>query len=191
MEKALEHHEHASHTANHGSKLAALLVAVLAAFLAVTEQQAKLAEIKVNTNAVFAADAWNQYQGKSTRKLVSQDLASFLDTQDKPSDPALAELRAKVAAKLRDDAKRFEEDPKDGMRAIAKRAGESEEERNLALERAHAFDKAAAAFELGIVLSTASAITGSKMLIRIALGLGILGLVLGVLGRLDPEIIPF
>ena len=191
MEKVLEHHEHASHAAGHGSKMAALLVAVLAAFLAVTEQQAKLAEIKVNANAVLAADTWGQYQGKSTRQLISQDLAAMVETLDKPADSALADLRTKVAAKLRDDVKRFQNDPKDGKEAIAKRAAGFEEIRDLALERAHAFDKAAAAFELGIVLATASAITSSKMLIRIALALGVIGLALGILGRVNPEMIPF
>ena len=74
--------------------MAALLVAILAACLAITEQQAKLAEIKVNANAVLAADSWNQYQGKSTRQLVAQDLAQMIATLDKPADPVLAELRA-------------------------------------------------------------------------------------------------
>ena len=191
MVKALEHHEHAAHTSEHGGKMAALLVAILAACLAITEQQAKLAEIKVNANAVLAADSWNQYQGKSTRQLVAQDLAQMIATLDKPADPVLAELRGKVEGKLRDDAKRFQDDPKDGKEAIAKRAEAFEEIRDLSLERAHAFDKAAAAFELGIVLSTASAITNSKMLVRIAVGLGVIGLIVAVLGRLDPEIVPF
>ena len=191
MEKVLEHSEHATHTAGHGAKHAALLVAILAACLAVTEQQAKLSEIKVNSNAVLAADSWGQYQGKSTRQLISQDIAAMVETLDKPADPALGELRAKVAAKLRDDVKRFQDDPKDGKEAIAKRAAAFEATRDLALERAHAFDKAAASFELGIVLATASAITASKMLIRLALALGAIGLALAVLGRIDPELVPF
>ena len=191
MVKALEHGEHAQHAAEHGNKLAALVVAILAAFLAVSEQQAKLAEIKVANNAVLAADSWNQYQGKSTRQLVSSDLASVVDTMDKPADPALAEARAKVAARLHEDVKRFQEDPKDGKEAIARRAGEFEHIRDVSLERAHAFDKAAASLELGIVLATASAITSSKMLIRFAIALGSFGVLLAVLGLTDPELVPF
>ena len=191
MEKALEHHEHAAHAAGHGAKHAALLVAILAACLAVSEQQAKLAEIKVSNSAVLAADAWGQYQGKSTRQVIAQDLAAVMDTLDKPADPALVEQRAKVAAKLREDAKRLQDDPKDGKEAISKRAREFEALRDESLERAHAFDKAAASLELGIVLATASAITASKMLIRLALALGVIGIALAVLGRVDPEMIPF
>lgn len=147
MEKVLEHHEHAEHAAGHGAKGAALLVAVLAACLAITEQQAKLSEIKVSANSVLAADSWGQYQAKSTRQLISQDLAAMIETLDKPADPALGEQRTKVAAKLRDDVKRFQEDPKDGKEAIARRAHEFEAIRDESLERAHAFDKAAAAFD--------------------------------------------
>jgi Domain of unknown function (DUF4337) len=188
MQKALEHQEHAQHVADHGSKHAALLVALLAALLAVTEQQAKLAEVKVSANAVLAADSWDQFQGKSTRLLMSQDLAQIADTLDVPTDPAMAARRMAVVQRLRDDAKRFQDDPKDSKEAIAKRAAEFEGLRDEALERAHTFDKAAAALELGIVLSTASAITSSKMLIRIALVLGVVGLVLGVLGIVDPRL---
>jgi hypothetical protein len=188
MQKALEHQEHAQHVADHGSKHAALLVALLAALLAVTEQQAKLAEVKVSANAVLAADSWDQFQGKSTRLLMSQDLAQIADTLDVPTDPAMAARRMAVVQRLRDDAKRFQDDPEDSKEAIAKRAAEFEGLRDEALERAHTFDKAAAALELGIVLSTASAITSSKMLIRIALVLGVVGLVLGVLGIVDPRL---
>ena len=188
MQKALEHQEHAHHASEGGAKLAALIVAVLAAFLAVTEQQAKLAEIKVSANAVLAADAWNQYQGKSTRQLISQDLAQTLDTLDTPTDPATAGRRTAAVKRLRDDVKRFQDDPNDGKDAIARHAKVFETVRDDALERAHTFDKAAAAFELGIVLSTASAITSSKMLLRLAMLLGAIGLVLGVLGFVDPEL---
>jgi hypothetical protein len=91
MQKALEHQEHAHHVAEHGGKSAALLVAVLAAVLAVCEQQAKHADIKVDANAVLAADAWSQYQAKSTRQLLSLDLAATLAALDPPTDPAYAQ----------------------------------------------------------------------------------------------------
>jgi len=191
MEKVLEHQEHAQHAAEHGNKLAALLVAVLAACLAISEQQAKLSEIKVTANSVLAADAWNQYQGKSTRESLSRDLSLMLGALDVPTDPAAAQKRAAVSARLSEDAERFRSDPKDGKEAIAKRAHEYEAIRDESLERAHTFDKAAAALELGIVLATASAIIASKLLIRIALGLGVVGAALAVAGIVNPEIVPF
>jgi hypothetical protein len=188
MQKALEHQEHAHHVAEHGGKSAALLVAVLAAVLAVCEQQAKHADIKVDANAVLAADAWSQYQAKSTRQLLSLDLAATLAALDPPTDPAYAQKRAALAKRFEDDATKFQKDPADGKEAIAVRAHRFEEVREESLERAHSFDNAAAALELGIVLATASAITASTMLIRFAMLMGVVGLVLGILGATWPSL---
>ena len=188
MHQSLEHQEHAHHAAEHGNKRAALLVAVLAALLAVAEQQAKHAEIRVQTSAVASADAWAQYQAKSTRQTVAGDIARILPMLDATADPALAARRTALAKQLGDESKAFDHDPKNGKRAIAVKARAFEEERGHALEQSHSFDNAAAAFELGIVLATASAITSSKMLIRLALAMGMVGLVLGVLGLTHPEL---
>jgi hypothetical protein len=187
MHEVLEHQEHAHHAAEHGSKRAALLIAVLAALLAITEQQAKHAEIKVDANAIAAADAWDQYQAKSTRQLISDDLSHMLAVLDPDNDPAFATRRAALVKNLTDDATRFAKDPKDGKEAIAVRAHEFEDLRGESLEMSHSFDNAAAAFELGIVLATASAITASRMLIRFALVMGAAGLVLAGLGLTFPQ----
>jgi hypothetical protein len=188
MQKALEHQEHAHHVAEHGGKNAALLVAILAACLAVCEQQAKHADIKVSNNAILAADAWSQYQAKSTRQLLSTDLAAVLAVLDPPSDASFAEKRAALGRRLQDDAVKFQKDPGDGKEAIAARAHHLEEIREESLERAHSFDNAAAALELGIVLATASAITASTMLIRFAMLMGVVGLTLGILGATFPSL---
>ncbi len=205
MFKSLEHHEHAEHMAHghahgheeghdataahaseHSNQLAALLVAFLAAGLAITEQGAKHAEIRVQENAIFATDAWSQYQAKSTRGTFSNDLASLIGVLE-PSTPELMDKRKALLEKIKKDAQRFETDPKDGKGAIAERARQFEETRDHSLEQTHAYHNGSAAMELAIVLTTASAITKSKMLIRIALGLGIAGAVLAVLGYFAPE----
>ena len=204
MYKNLEHHEHAGHLAHgghqetveeahqaaahaeHGNQLAALLVAFLAAGLAITEQGAKHAEIRVQENSIFATDAWSQYQAKSTRGTFSNDLASLIDTLG-PTDAAVMEKRDALRAKIKEDARRFETDPKDGKGAIAERAKKFEEIRDHSLEQTHAYHNGAAAMELAIVLTTASAITKSKMLVYAALGLGIAGGILAALGYFAPE----
>jgi hypothetical protein len=191
MHQALEHQEHAQHAAAHGSKHAALIVAVLAALLAVTEQQARHAEIKVNTNSILAADSWDQYQGKSTRQQMSEDLARMAIVMDPATDPAENDKFVALAKQYQDEAQRFAKDPKDGKGAIAERARAFEEARGEALEMAHSFDNAAAAFELGIVLATASAITNSKLLIRFSLLMGAVGIVIGILGLTDPALSAF
>ena len=200
MYKKLEHHEHAEHLAHgeaHGheadahqarsNQMAALLVAVLAAGLAVTEQGARHAEIRVHENAIFAADAWAQYQAKSTRGTFSKDIAEVITILG-PVEPEVMERRAKLLAQLKLDQERYEKDPKDGKGAISARAHEFEHIREHSLEQTHAFHNGAAAMELGIVLSTASAIIKSRLLILLALGFGVAGGVLAILGLVAPEL---
>lgn len=189
--ESLEHQEHVEHTASHGNKRAALLIAVLAAALAICEQQSKHAEIAVEENAVLAADAWNQYQAKSIRAAVAQDIARLGATLDPPAEPRLLLLRADVLKQLHADQIHYERGGKDGKKEIALRARHFEEVRQYSLERTHTFDNAAAALELGIVLSTASAITLSKLLIRFAGLMGVIGLVLGLLGFFAPGLLVF
>jgi hypothetical protein len=187
MHQALEHQEHAEHAAEHGNKRAALLVAILAACLAVTEQQAKHAEIQVDKNSILAADAWNQYQAKSIRETLARDIGQLASSLDAPALPELAARRAEIIRSLKADEVHYAKDERDGKEVVATRARAFEEARDFTLERSHTFDNAAAVLELGIVLATVSAITASKMLIRLALGLGLAGVVLGVIGILAPS----
>jgi hypothetical protein len=187
VNETLEHTEHAEHAAHSGNKGAALLIAAMAALLAVIEQQASHAEIRANINGIFAADAWSQFQGKSTRQTVADDLSQALSVLDSGTDPDATAKRLALAKKLQDDSKRYAHDPQDGKDAIVNRAHGFEEVRNHALEQAHSFDNAAASLQLGIVLATASVIANSTALIRFALVMGCLGLALGLLGIVRPE----
>jgi hypothetical protein len=204
MLKKLEHSEHAEHLAHgeHGAEaghhsygaadarrnqMAALLVAVIAAALAVTEQGARHAEIRLEENAIFAADAWSQYQAKSTRGTMSKDLSDIASVMDIRND-ALNTQRAKLIERLGQDQERFERDPQDGKGAIMVRAREFEAARDYAREQTHAYHNGAAAMELGIVLATASAIIKSWPLIMMALLLGAAGGVFAILGLVVPEI---
>ena len=211
MLKSLEHSEHAEHLvhagheAGHGQghephedlhagkghfgggQQAALLVAVLAAMLAVTEQGAKHAEIRVEENSILAADSWSQFQGKSTRATLSKDMSDLISALDVAAPEVMAR-RAKVLESLKQDRERYELDPKDGKEAIAERAKAFEEQREYALEQTHSYHNGAAGMELGIVLATASAIIQSRMLIWLALAIGTMGLVFAILGLTAPEV---
>ncbi|HSU06821.1 MAG TPA: DUF4337 family protein [Acetobacteraceae bacterium] len=186
--EVLEHQEHAEHAAGHGSKKAALLIAALAALLAICEQQAKHAEIAVQENAVLTADAWAQYQAKSIRATLAQDIAGLGATLDRPVQPDQIAMREGLIKQLQSDQVRYEKDAKDGKEAIAERAHVFDEVRQDARERTHTYDNAAAALQLGIVLATASVITMSKMLLRFAYALGGVGLVLAILGAVAPSL---
>jgi hypothetical protein len=206
--RTLEHHEHAEHIAHgHGdhaaeadghakaeehvhtgqAQWAALLVAFLAAGLALSEQGAKHAEIRVQQASIDAADAWSQYQAKSTRGTIAKDVASVVAALETGTDPVTTARREKVLEELKRDQERYENDPKDGKEAIAHRAHEFEHLRNHSLEQTHAYHNGSAGMELGIVLATASAITRSRYLIYIALAFGIGGAIMTALGYFKPE----
>jgi hypothetical protein len=203
--KALEHSDHAEHLAHghanddhsrhdvqaavheRGNQMAALLVAVLAAALAVTEQGAKHAEIRVQESSIFATDAWAQYQAKSTRGTMTKEFAGMIAVLG-AGDATLMDQRGVLLDQLREAQERFESDSLDGKAAIAKRARAFEAERELSLEQTHAYHNGAAAMELGIVLATASAIIKAKLLILMALGIGITGIVFAILGLVAPEL---
>lgn len=210
--ESLEQHEHASHIAHgeghgdhggeHGTPPAgsdakvavraaqwtALLVACLAAGLAICEQGAKHAEIRVQQRAIDAADAWSQYQAKSTRGTVAKDIAAILGVIDVGADPAAIARRDALASQLRADQDAFEHDPKDGKDAISHRARHFEAEREHAYEQTHAYHNGSASYELGIVLATASAITRNRYLLYVALALGVAGIAFSLLGYMAPEI---
>jgi hypothetical protein len=186
-----EHAEHAEHAAHSGNKTAALLIAILAAALAICEQQAKHAEISVEANAILAADTWNEYQAKSVRSAMAQDLERVTATLDVPADPERAAQRDAALKRLRSDREHYDTDPKTGKDALAANARGFEAIRDHEVEKSHTYDNAAAALELGIVLSTASVITSSKMLLRFAFVLGAVGAVLGIFGAVAPEMVVF
>ncbi len=189
--KIEEHTEHAEHAHEHGNKNAALLIAVLAAILAICEQQAKRADIAVDESAISAADTWNQYQAKSIRSALSHDLQDFAASLDVPGDAAKAKLRADYLKRMASDQQHYEKDPGSGKAALAVRARGYETERQESLERAHTYDNSAASLELGIVLSTASVITSSKLLLRFGFVMGAIGVVLGLFGAIAPGLVVF
>ena len=193
--ESLERHHHAAghghgsdeHGVSKGTQWTALLVAVLAAGLAIAEQGARHAEIRVQQRAIDTTDAWGQYQAKSTRGTVARDVAALASALDVGQDPAAIARRDAVVAKLQSDADGYDHDPKDGREAIAHRAHEFEHLRDHATEQTHAYHNGSASYQLGIVLATASAIMGSRALMLLAAALGVAGVVFSVLGYVAPE----
>ncbi len=192
--ESLERHQHATHSEHggehglsKGTQWTALLVAALAAGLALAEQGARHAEIRVQQRAIDATDAWAQFQAKSTRGTVARDIAALAAAMEFGPDPAATARRDALVAKLRADAEGYDKDPKDGRDAIARRAHEFEHDRDHATEQTHAYHNGSAAFQLGIVLATASAIMRSRVLVAIAAGLGVAGVALSILGYVAPE----
>jgi len=182
--------EEAEHV-GHSNKHAALVIAVLAAALAICEQQAKHAEVELTEKAVLAADTWNEYQAKSIRAATAHDLASIVGSFDDPALPERLTRRQKVMTQLAEDEKHYNSDPKTGKEVLAERAKRYEEERTSAMERSHSLDNSAAALDLGIVLATASVITSAGPLLVFSYVMGTIGIVLGVGSLIAPAMFVF
>jgi hypothetical protein len=181
MSETLEDHEKAKEAAEGGRRWSALLIAALAAGLAFSEQGAQHAQTQMSAYAIAATDLWAQYQAKSIRANEAKDLASLAQVVA----PA-GQARDELVAKLQGDASHFETEKGTGKAAIAADAKAHEESRDQAHERLEAYDHASAALQLGIVLVTASVITGSNLLVILGGLLGVAGAVMGVLGFLKP-----
>ncbi len=187
MSESMEIHEHAAQAAEGGRKHAALLIAILAAALAFCEQGAQHADTRMTESAVAATDIWAEYQAKSIRANEARDLAALAGALQ-PSSPGAT---TKLQDQLNSDIAHFETDPKSGKTALADQAHHLEAERDHAHERLEAFDDAAAALQLGIVLTTASVITGSMMLVYGGLALGLVGAGFALLALVAPALAAF
>jgi hypothetical protein len=182
VSETLEQHEQAAEAAEGGKRWSALLIAALAAGLAFAEQGAQKAQTSMSSDAIAAADLWAQYQAKSIRANEAKDFAALAAV----AAPA-GQARDDLVARLQSDANRFETEKGVGKAAIAAEAKAHEAARDAAHERLEAFHNASAALQLGIVLTTASVITGSTLLVSLGGMLGVIGVVMGVLGVVRPE----
>ncbi len=184
MEQA-EHIEHASHS-NRGI---ALLISILALFLALSETLGKSAQTAAISFNVQASDDWAFYQAKTIRMGQLQTAADAMTlTSAATTDAALKAAQAKQIEVWRKDAARADDDPgRTGRKQLMEKARESEERRETSLARYHNYEFASAAFQIGIVLASATIITGMIWLAWVAGGLGVVGIGFTVIGLLAPH----
>jgi uncharacterized protein HemX len=176
-------------------KSVALLISVLALFLALAEAGAKSAEHHSTASNIEASDLYNFYQAKRIRSTVvetaSQQLEANLD--------AISEEKAKAAAEKqitdwKAQVAKYEKDPKhpeDSMERILERAKEATELREKADQKLEHFEYASGALQISIVLASASIITGVIVLAWVSGILGLLGAALMAFGYLAPTLLPF
>ena len=77
----LEHAEHAEHASHGGNKKIALLISVLALFLAFSETLGKSAQTKAITDNVDANDIWAFFQAKTIRMALLTTAAEQLQIE--------------------------------------------------------------------------------------------------------------
>lgn len=171
-------------------KRIALLISILALFLALSEMLGKSAQTEALTANVESNDLWQFYQAKVIRMTVLRTAAQSLQfsLQD-ITDPSRKEGIQKVIDTWTKSADRYESDPekREGRKELEERARESENARNFALARYHHFEFASAALQISIVLASAAVITSMVALAWLGGGLGLLGIAVTVLGYVSPH----
>jgi len=184
----MEHAEHAEHAA-HSNKGIALLIAVLALFLAFSETLGKSAQTAAISDNVRASDTWAFYQAKTIRSSALQIASQALTIQSSAtSDPAVKEAQGKQIDMWKKESARLDDEPgREGRKQLAERAKQAEEDRDLSLARYHHYETSSAAFQIGIVLASATIITGMAALAWFAGGLGVVGLIFMGIGLFAPH----
>lgn len=183
-------HAHVDHG---GDKRIALLIAVLALFLALVETGAKSAQTEALTRNVEAANLWSFFQARTIRQTTVRTAA---EEAELAKLGAQAEMRAAIEAqqkRWRDTAARWESEPEtgEGRKELSERAKKAEAVRDRSMAAYHLYEYGAAAFQVAIVIASASIVTGVPLLAIGGMVLGVAGTLLGVLGWLAPTAIHF
>ena len=189
----VEHAEHAEHAA-HSNKNIALLIAVIALFLAFSETLGKSAQTSALNYQIEASNLWNFFQAKNIRRTVTIVAAESAKTNAiVASDPTQKDALAKQIDNWTKTAERYRSEPEagggkgEGTVELSRRAVEEQEKRDTALARYHHYEIASAAFQIGIVLCSAAVITSIMALAFVAGGLALIGIGFTGIGLFAPH----
>ncbi len=187
--ESMEQAEHAEHASSENRKIA-LLIAVIALFLALSETLGKGAQTEAISKNVEASNLWAFFQAKSIRRTVVQAASdqAKLSLGTVADDAAKAALQKQIE-EWQKTAARYRSEPEtgEGTEQLSERARHAEEERDLAAAKYHHFELASAAFQIAIVLASATIITGIIALAWISGLLTLAGLGFTVLGVFAPH----
>jgi hypothetical protein len=143
------------------------VITVVAALLAVTTYFGNSNSSKVLNNTIAANDTWSFYQAKSIKQTLAEQ--SLEDAIAKGDKAKIEKLQAKID--------RYESDPikGEGKKELMAKAHKLEAERAEAKQRSPWFTFAGTAFQLSIVLLSASILAVSSSMFWGSLAVGILG----------------
>jgi Domain of unknown function (DUF4337) len=174
---------------------AAIVIAILALFLALAEAGAKKADHISTEKNIESSDLFNFYQAKKIRSTIVETASQTLESQMPGiSDPKARAALEKQVADFKATAAQFEHDPKkpeDSLDAIQDRANEAGEARELANRRLEHYELGSGAVQIAIVLASAAIITGVGALMWFSIALGAVGVLLMALGFFAPTMISF
>lgn len=193
----LEHAEHAEH-AGHSNKKIALLISVLALFLAFSETLGKSSQTSALNHQIEASNLWNFFQAKNIRRTAT--LVAAEQTKLELLGATNEEQKAAIAKQVDEwnkTAARYRSEPEaaggkgEGTVELSRRAIEEQHMRDTMLARYHNYEFASAAFQIGIVLASAEVITGMAALGWLSGIIGVFGLGFMSLGLWAPNALSF
>jgi len=190
--ESMEQADQAKEASNENKKIA-LLIAVIALCLALSETLGKGAQTESISKNVEASNLWAFFQAKSIRRTVVQTAAEQgklgLSTAGDDASKAVAQKQIddwqKTAARYRSEPETGE-----GTEQLSERAKHAEEDRDLATAKYHHFELGSAAFQISIVLASAAIITGIIALAWISGILTLVGVAITAFGVLQPHLLP-
>ncbi|HVX76517.1 MAG TPA: DUF4337 domain-containing protein [Bradyrhizobium sp.] len=188
--ESMEQADHAKEASRENRNIA-LLIAVIALCLALSETLGKGAQTESIAKNVEASNLWAFFQAKTIRRTVVQTAAEQAKLGTSIPDDA---ARAAVQKQIDDwqkTAARYRSEPEtgEGTEQLSERAKHAEEERDLATAKYHHFELASAAFQIGIVLASATIITGMIALAWISGLLTLAGIGFTALGLFAPHLL--
>jgi hypothetical protein len=112
---------------------------------------------------------------------------------DSATDPEAKARLMKTIDGWKKTAERYDDEPAthEGRKQLAERAKEAEHQRDESLARYHNYEFASAAFQIGIVLASATIITSMMVLAWLSGALGVAGLALTAFGLWAPHALDF
>jgi hypothetical protein len=202
VEHKIKHDEHGHGESGGGhadenlsrNKKVALLIAVIALFLAFSETMGKSAQTNALNHQIEASNLWNFFQAKNIRRTLTLVAGEEMKvhTTGNVEEPRKAAMTKQIDEWTK-TAARYRSEPEagggkgEGTVELSRRALEEQAKRDIWLAKYHHYEVASAAFQIGIVLASATVITGMIVLSYLSVGLALLGLGFMAIGLFAPH----
>lgn len=160
------------------NKKVAMLIAVLALVLAISETLSKAYQTEVITKQVESSDLWAFFQAKSIRSTATTLAIETAQVNGLADDPRAAD----TIAKWKNNVRRYDSEPEtgEGRKELAARAKKAEQQRDVFNHKYHNLEISSGMLQVAIVLASSSIITNVMLLAWIAGGLGVVAVGFGI-----------
>jgi len=180
---------HGKGSENRNKKIA-LVIAVIALFLAFSETLGKSAQTAALSYNIEASNLWAFFQAKTIRRTLVETAAQAMALEANAAQiEAIKAAMTKQVDFWQKAGARYRSEPetREGSVELMERAKEAEHKRDTAMARYHHYEVASAAFQIGIVLASSAVITGMIALVWLSGGLAVVGLGFMAIGLLAPH----